>query len=219
MLDRDAVGAVLFDLDGTLMDTDDQTVERLAARLQRLGCPRPYRIARSVVMAAETPLNLLMTLLDVVGLDAPLMRQIGRLRGSCQLSTGPDLHIVPGVKEMLTQLNRRYRLAVVTTRGSDDAEAFLAQHGLRDLFDAIVTRESTGRLKPHGDPVRHAARLLDVPVDRCVMVGDTTVDVASARRAGARAVAVLCGFGERRELEGAGAQVVLEHTAELPSVL
>ncbi|MBL7063321.1 MAG: HAD family hydrolase, partial [Anaerolineae bacterium] len=90
---------------------------------------------------------------------------------------------------------------------------------LRDLFDALVTRESTWRLKPHPAPVRHAARLLGVPVEQCAMVGDTTVDVKSARRAGAWAVGVLCGFGEREELERASAHVVLEHTAQLTSLL
>jgi phosphoglycolate phosphatase-like HAD superfamily hydrolase len=45
------------------------------------------------------------------------------------------------------------------------------------------------------------------------------MDVKSARRAGARAVAVLCGFGERRELEGAGADAVLDHVSDLSTVL
>jgi phosphoglycolate phosphatase len=67
--------------------------------------------------------------------------------------------------------------------------------------------------------VRHAAKQLGVPVERCVMVGDTTVDVKSARRAGAGAVAVLCGFGEREELERAGAHVILEHTSQLTLLL
>jgi phosphoglycolate phosphatase len=67
--------------------------------------------------------------------------------------------------------------------------------------------------------VRYAAKQLGVSVERCVMVGDTTVDVRSARRAGAQAVAVLCGFGERDELERAGAHVILEHTSQLASLL
>jgi phosphoglycolate phosphatase-like HAD superfamily hydrolase len=110
-------------------------------------------------------------------------------------------------------------LAVVTTRGVGDTEAFLEQHNLRPIFETLVTRESTWRLKPHPAPIRHAARQLGVPVESCVMVGDTTVDVKSARRAGAWAVAVLCGFGEREELERAGAHVVLEHTSHLSSLL
>jgi len=219
MFDKDKVGAVLFDLDGTLMDTDDQAVEALARRLRRLRWPHPHRAARRLVMASETPGNALMTLIDVLGLDAPLMGFTNWLRRSRGLRTRADFRIVAGAEKMLAELNGRYRLAVVTTRGLDEAETFLTQYGLRDLFDALVTRESTRRLKPHPAPVRHAARLLGVPVEQCAMVGDTTVDVKSARRAGAWAVGVLCGFGERKELERASAHVVLEHTAQLTSLL
>lgn len=219
MLDKNQVKAILFDLDGTLMDTDDQAVEKLAHRLEQLHWPHPSQAARRLVMAAETPGNALMTLIDILGLDGPLASftdQLHRWRG---LRGQADLRLVAGADEMLAALKEHYRLAVVTTRGQRDARAFLEQHGLSSFFDALVTRESTWRLKPHPDPIRHAAQLLDVDVEQCVMVGDTPVDVKSARRAGAWAVAVLCGFGERRELERAGAHVVLEHTSHLPSLL
>ena len=219
MLDRDMVDAVLFDLDGTLMDTDDQAVEKLAHRLQRLRWPRPHRAARRFVMTAETPGNALMTLVDVLGLDTPLAAftdQLHRWRG---LRARANFRIIADAEKMLAELRGRYRLAVVTTRGLNDTEAFLGQYDLRDIFDALVTRESTWRLKPHPAPVRRAAQLLEVPVERCAMVGDTTVDVKSARRAGAWAVAVLCGFGEREELELAGAHVILEHTSHFSSLL
>jgi phosphoglycolate phosphatase-like HAD superfamily hydrolase len=219
MLDRDKVEAVLFDLDGTLMDTDDQAVEKLEHRLQRLHWPHPRRTARRLIMASETPGNALMTLIDVVGLDGPLMGFTDRLRRWRGLHTQPDFRIIAGAKEMLTALKGRYRLAVVTTRSRSEAQAFLDQHGLHGVFELLVTRESTWRLKPHPAPILHAAQRLGVPVERCVMVGDTTVDVRSARRAGAWAVAALCGFGEREELERAGAHVILEHTARLASTL
>jgi len=219
MLDKDQVEAVLFDLDGTLMDTDDQAVEALARWLQRLHWPNPERTARRLIMAAETPANTLVTLIDVMGLDAPLAAFAGWLRRVLGLPKRTDFRIVAGVKEMLVVLHGRYRLAIVTTRSRADTQAFLDQYDLRDLFQALVTRESTWRLKPHPAPIWRAARLLGVPAERCVMVGDTTVDVKSARRALAWAVAVLCGFGEREELERAGAHVILEHTSQLSSLL
>ena len=219
MLDKDQVKAVLFDLDGTLMDTDDQAVEKLAHRLQRLRWPRPDQTARRLIMASETPGNILITLLDILGLDAPLMGFTNRLRRWRGLHTQADFRIVADAQEMLTTMNGRYRLAVVTTRGQAEAKAFLDQHDLHGTFEILVTRESTWRLKPHPAPIRHAAQLLGVPVESCVMVGDTTVDVRSARRAGAWAVAVLCGFGEQKELERAGAHVILEHTSHLSSLL
>lgn len=213
------VDAVLFDLDGTLMDTDDQLVESVALRLQRLGWPWLYRRARGLVMALETPANVLMTALDAVGLDAPMLgiwRWLRSLRGA---SREPHFPLMEGAREMLLELGERYRLAVVTTRGRDDAEFFLNQHDLAGVFDLLVTREDTWRLKPHPAPIERAAEELGVPPERCAMVGDTTVDVKSARRAGAWSVAVLCGFGERGELERSGADVILEHVSNLTSRL
>jgi phosphoglycolate phosphatase len=218
MIDRDKVQAILFDLDGTLMDTDDQAVEKLAHRLQRLRLPRPHQFARRLIMASETPGNLLMTLLDVLGLDAPTMAFTNRLRRWRGLHTY-DFRIMADTREMLTKMNEHYQLAVVTTRGQVETKAFLDQYNLHNIFETLVTRESTWRLKPHPAPIRHAAQLLGVPVENCVMVGDTTVDVKSARRARAWAVAVLCGFGERKELERTGAHVILEHTSQLSSLL
>jgi phosphoglycolate phosphatase len=218
-LNKDLVEAVLFDLDGTLMETDDQAVEALARRLARLGWRDPMKAARHVIMASETPGNTLMTALDILGLDGPLMGftdQLRRWRGLC---TQSNYRMIDGGAEMLAALHESYRLAVVSTRGLCEAGGFLAQYNLRHFFDAVVTRESTWRLKPHPAPIRHAAQLLDVPVERCVMVGDTTVDVKAARRAGAWAVAALCGFGTRDELERAGAHVILEHTSHLVSLL
>ena len=217
MLDWDKVQAILFDLDGTLMDTDDQVVEKLAHRLRRLHWPHPHRAARRLIMAAETPVNALMTLLDALGLDAPLMAFADRLHRWRKPHQRTDFRMMANVHDLLNALHENYRLAVVTTRSKRDAQTFLEQHDLHDTFEILVTRESTWRLKPHPAPIRHAAQSLGVPVEHCLMVGDTTVDVKSARRAGAQAVAVLCGLGERKELERAGAHVILEHTSHLSS--
>jgi beta-phosphoglucomutase-like phosphatase (HAD superfamily) len=219
VLGRDTVDAVLFDLDGTLMDTDDQAVAALARRLRKMRWPHPDQTARRVIMATETPGNLLLTLADTVGLDAPLTALSGRLCHWRGLRAPGNFDIIDGIEGMLAELDGRYCMAVVTTRDLCSAEAFLTQYNLGACFDAVVTSESTRRLKPHPAPIRHAARLLGVQSERCVMVGDTTVDIKAARRAGAWAVGVLCGFGEREELERAGAHAVLDHTAELTSLV
>lgn len=219
VLNPSAVDGFLFDLDGTLLDSDDQAVEALARGLRRLGFVDPYVAARRLVMALETPGNAVMTALDALGLDAALSavrRWVKRLGGVRQRS---EFLLVGESDQALHLLSQRYRLAVVTTRGREDAEAFLEQFDLRSLFEVIVTRESTWRIKPHPQPVLHATELLDLPPERCVMVGDTVMDIRAARRAGAWAVAVLCGFGERDELERAGAHLVLPSPSELPHAL
>ncbi|MBN1177583.1 MAG: HAD family hydrolase [Anaerolineae bacterium] len=213
-MDSSSIDAFLFDLDGTLLDSDDQSVRSLARRIRFLR--DPHSTARRLVMAAETPGNALMTLVDILGLDGPLMGFTNRLHHWRGLRSPSNFLMVPETAPALHALARRYRLAVVTTRGRRHAAAFLAQFDLTPLFEVLVTRESTWRLKPHPAPVRHAAQALGLPPERCAMVGDTTVDVRSARRAGAWAVAVLCGFGGQRELERAGAHLILPSPAHLP---
>jgi phosphoglycolate phosphatase-like HAD superfamily hydrolase len=219
MLDPTTFDALLFDLDGTLLDSDDQAVEALARWMARLGFRDPHRAARWLVMALETPGNGFVTALDILGLDAPLAGLTDRLRRWRGLRTPVNFRLVDEVDQALRALSGRYRLAVVTTRGRRDADAFLERFGLSGIFEAVVTRESTWRLKPHPEPIRYAARLLGLPPERCAMVGDTTVDIRAARRAGAWAVAVLCGFGQREELERAGAHLILPSPAHLPSAL
>jgi phosphoglycolate phosphatase-like HAD superfamily hydrolase len=91
------------------------------------------------------------------------------------------------------------------------------QQDLGDLFQVIVGREDTWRIKPNPSPIQHAAEQLGVPVERCLMVGDTTVDILAARAAGAWAIGVLCGFGQEGELKRTGASLVLKSTSELGS--
>jgi phosphoglycolate phosphatase len=169
-------------------------------------------------MWAETPGNFLMTLFDAIGLDDNVFALGDALRRRRGLYPRPNLPLMPGVGIVLHALADRYRLAIVTTRSRRDAEAFLAQHNLAHVFDLVVTRESTRRLKPHPLPIRYATQRLGLLPHRCVMVGDTTTDVRSARAAGAWAVAVLSGFGEQDELERAGAHLVLESVAEMAEI-
>jgi len=219
-LDR-IIEAILFDLDGTLMDTDDQAVASLArylAPLSAFSFINPTSLARRLVMWAETPGNALMTFFDAIGLDDNIFAVGDTLRRWRGLHPRARLPVIPGADSTLHELSQRFRLAVVTTRGHRDAEAFLAQHNLAHLFELVVTRESTHRLKPHPEPVRFAAEKLRVSPTRCVMVGDTVADVRSARAAGAWAVAILSGFGERDELERAGAHLVLESVSQLEEI-
>lgn len=83
----------------------------------------------------------------------------------------------------------------------------------------VVSALSAERIKPHPAPVLYAAEALGLPVENCVMVGDTTVDIRAGRHARAQTVGVLCGFGERDELERAGADAVIDSTAQLGELL
>jgi predicted PurR-regulated permease PerM/phosphoglycolate phosphatase-like HAD superfamily hydrolase len=217
------IDAILLDLDGTLVETDDDAVEILARRLRPLRwlLPRrdPARAARHLVMAFEGPANSFLTFLDRLGLDDNFLDMGDRLRGMRGLYTPLNFRPVAGVIDTLHDLSRRYHLAIVTSRSRSHAETFLSQQKLAELFEVVVGREDTWRIKPHPSPVLHAAEQLGLPVERCLVVGDTTLDIRAAKAAGARAVGVLCGFGQVDELERAGADLILPTTSALNELL
>lgn len=213
------IRAVLFDLDGTLIESDDRWVDKIAARLAFLH--HVWRradlvaLARWIVMTAETPSNYFLSAVEHLGLKTSFFGLTDRLRRARGLATQERSATVEGSLELLETLHGSYRLAVVTTRARAEALAFLAHSGLEAYFEAVVTRQDVLRMKPHPEPIRKAAKLLDVTPDVCLMIGDTTNDVLAARRAGAYAIGVLSGFGTRRELERAGADLIMERAGEL----
>jgi len=205
--------AILLDLDGTLIETDNRWVALLASKLTWLARALPrldvQALARRIVMAIETPANYVMSALEHLGLGSGFFGLADRVRRAKGLATREASELVPGSRRLLSELEGRVKLAVVTTRAHPEATAFVEQAELSDCFQAIVTRQDVLRMKPHPEPIRKAAALLGVSPEACAMVGDTTADVKAAKRAGAFAVAVLSGFGLHAELERAGADLVL----------
>lgn len=211
-----SIEAILFDLDGTLIDTDDTLIARWEQWLGRLAWLFPQRdphpFLRRALQWAETPGNAFVSALDALYLDRVLhgfSEWLYRARG---LATPSTVAPIAGVDRLLSALASTYPLALVTTRVHRQAEALLAAANLPPVFQVIIGGLDTTRMKPHPAPILRAAELLGVSPERCLMVGDTTVDIRAARAAGAWAVGVLCGFGQRDELERAGAHLILETT-------
>jgi len=222
-IDLGAIEAILFDLDGTLVETDNRWARQLSERLaflrrlnRRLDTDR---LGRDIVMAMETPSNYIVSIAERLGLGRSIYGLADRIRRSKGLATRNTSVLVEGTHELLGSLDGRFRLAIVTTRARPEALSFLTQQALERYFPVIVTRLDVWRMKPHPAPIQRAAQLLGVGISRCLMVGDTTVDILAARRAGAVAVGVLSGFGEREELWRAGAHLVLGSAVELLSYL
>lgn len=222
-LENSRIQAICFDVDGTLWDSDDELVRRLSEFLKPVSPlllkRDPLLAARRLVMALETPGNLVHNLRFQSRLISRLIEFGGRTN-ALQIDGTPSPHLlVKGVTEMLTALALRWPLAVVSARPEKSTLEFLTHHDLMDFFKVVVTSQTCRRTKPHPDPVIFAAERMGAAPQNCLMVGDTTVDIISGRRAGAQTAGVLCGFGEENELCHAGADLILESTADLLQIL
>ncbi len=233
-LDLSRIRALCFDVDGTLADTDDHFVQRLAALFDLLPLVsgrRAERLARQMVMAATRPVNAAYGWLDRIGLDAPLYQarrrfaaRRARLRDPAHTRNPEAADEVPhemmaGVKEMLQKLSARYPMSTISTGSAARVEAFLTHYDVRTCFRAVVTAQTTPRMKPHPDGLLFAARTMGVPPEACLMIGDTAVDIRTGVAAGAQTVGVLCGFGTEAELVRAGADLILATTSDVLAVL
>lgn len=212
------VRALLFDVDGTLSDTDNVLTARIATAIPAGLVRDRRRAARALVMSMEGPANAALGLADRLGLDDEMVAVLDwayRHRGHSRARH----RLIAGVDELLAGLQGHYPMAVVSARDERSTLRFLDEHALRGYFSIIVTALSAERTKPYPDPILLAAAHCGVTANSCLMIGDTTVDMIAARRAGAQAIGVLCGFGRRGELARTGAQEVLDSTPDLQEYL
>lgn len=217
-LDSSRIKALCFDVDGTLSDTDDLYKQKLLRFFPKFLFRNPDHSARRFVMWAEAPGNALLGIADTLGIDDEMTAVIDWMSRHRKQSSKEFL-LVPGVDGMLAHLKGKYPMSVVSARDEKGTMRFLEQFDLMKYFDAIVTGLSAEHTKPYPDPVLLAARKMDVKPEACLMIGDTTVDMRAGKSAGAQAVGVLCGFGEKDELLRFGADLILETTSDLAAVL
>ncbi len=213
-IDPARVQAVLFDVDGTLRDTDDEVVTKVVGLLRPVvGSARAARLGRAIVMGVEGPTQLVLGLADRLSLDGPLNRLID------YASPRGATHLVPGAGEAVAALAGRLPMGIVSAGPARAVDRFLDEHGLRGAMGVVVTGQTYARTKPHPMPVIEAARALGVAPDAALMVGDTTVDIKAGQRAGAQTLGVLTGFGRRQDLAHVHADDIVASLAVLPVVL
>lgn len=202
---------VVFDLDGTLLDSLKTTFLALDhAASPRLG--RPLEINDLVHMLQHTDAEILKMLLDEGSFDAALADYLDFYRSE-------EGRIAPfdGIEELLRDLrSASVPLAVVTNRGRRSLDILLGQSGLADLLPVAVAADDGFGRKPAADIVRYAARRLGVGLEGGLMVGDGPDDVRCGRRAGMVTVTTRwCGLIPIEQIEKARPDHLVETVGKL----
>jgi HAD superfamily hydrolase (TIGR01509 family) len=207
--------ALLFDLDGTLVDSVYQHVLAWQETLGEAGIDLSvWRIHRRIGMSGGLLVN---ALLRETGrrMTADEVARLQRRHAEAYVRRAAQVRPLPGARELLTHLsNVGAPWAIATSGGAGTARPALALLGLGP--DApVVTRDQVERAKPDPDLFIAAAARLGVQVSASVVVGDSVWDLLAARRAGALGVGVLSGGYGQDELERAGAYRVYQDPADL----
>ncbi|MBQ6686318.1 MAG: HAD-IA family hydrolase [Firmicutes bacterium] len=178
------ITTILFDYDGTLMDTDDIIID---------AWQYTYRKMTGEELAVETILK---------DFGEALRDTMSKYFSGDQLEEAIEIHRVfqtdtylekirmfPGTLELIHELKERgYRVAVVTSRRKPTTVMGLEKFELMDVLDCIVTADETEKHKPDPEPVLFALKSLNCQPEEAIMVGDTVMDMGCGRAAGVKTV-------------------------------
>ena len=178
---------IVFDWDGTLMDSTAAIVKSIQAAAQDLSLPVPDKKTAAFVIGLGLPEAMQTVLPNLEPKYYPQM--IERYRRH-YLEKSQELTLFDDVREMLEDLsNKGYRLAVATGKSRAGLNRALSETGLTAMFEATRCADET-HSKPHPAMLHELADELFEEIGRTVMIGDTTHDLQMAKNAGASGVAV-----------------------------
>jgi HAD superfamily hydrolase (TIGR01509 family) len=207
------IDAVLLDIDGTLLYSNDQHARAFVLAAEEMGVAHPgfEAVRRMIGMGGDK----LVPRAFGFDLESPRGREIDERKGRIFRSLfGPELRPTEGTRAFVERLKvDGLRVVVATSAGGEDLSLLLGRAGVEDLIDDCTSSSDVEESKPAPDLVHAAVDLAGVPADRCVMIGDTPYDVEAATRAGVRILGVRTGGWSTEEL--AGSVAVYDHPAAI----
>jgi HAD superfamily hydrolase (TIGR01509 family) len=196
------VKAVLFDVDGTLVDSNDAHARAWVKAFEEHGAKvDPIEVRRSIGMGGDK----LMPAVSGIAEESPIGTKIAERRGEIfKREFLPSLRAFPGAGKLVEAITRRGLIAVAASSAQDDElKPLLEVAGAQSLMDATTSSDDADESKPAPDIVHAALRRARVQPSEAVMIGDTPYDVAAARSAGVRIIAFRCGGWLDPDLVGA----------------
>ncbi|MDI9569871.1 MAG: HAD family hydrolase [Pseudomonadota bacterium] len=211
--------AVVFDFDGTIagLTIDFAEMRRRVLEHLRGSGVNPDGLARLYVLemiaAGKERIGRFFP-----GKETKYEREALALVREMEVSAAQSGHLFSGIRDALSQLRSQGRRTAVVTRNC--REAVTAVFPDIDAFmDVVMTRDDTPLVKPHPVHLHRALAALASPAPAAAMVGDHGMDMILARDVGVLAIGVLTGHDTARELEAAGAEVILPSASELVGFL
>jgi HAD superfamily hydrolase (TIGR01509 family) len=218
----ESVKAIIFDMDGTLIDSIDLyhaligdimgslgMEMTLSRELLFEGLSRGRRLSDMIFSSHVTDRERIVGRFNTMAFEA--FREIFS-RGEVELIDGVD-----GLFEELRQ--REFSLAIATSSMTEIVVPFLKAKNLHSYFDCVIGRTEVPRLKPFPDALLKCVETLSVKPRESVYVGDSVIDIQAGKAAGMGTIGVLTGASDLNYLKAEGPDVILESVGDLLTVL
>lgn len=186
--------AILFDLDGTLVDTAPDLAFALNSLLEEQGKPTlPYETIRPI--ASNGAGGLLELGFGVSGNDDHLPALRDRLLAIYQDNISRESKLFEGMNEVLFALEQaNITWGIITNKPAFLTDPLVKALALHHRARCVVSGDTTAFSKPHPAPMMHACELINVPPEQCIYIGDAARDIEAGKNANMRTVAALYGY-------------------------
>lgn len=212
------MNTIIFDFDGTLVDTRESIVSTMSKTSLRLGCGK---IDSSVVISTiGLPLKESIRRATCIENEEQLDNAVALYRRIYQEDAPHTVKLYPGVRKTLEELFAgKYKLAVATSRGKDSLIQMLEVLGIRHLFLLLKADEDVSAKKPAPDMVLSILSDFDCSPTDAIVIGDTAFDIEMGKRAGVQTCGVTYGNHSREQLVAAGADFTVDSFTEIKTLL
>ncbi len=208
--------ALLFDLDGTLIDSEDGIVDSLQHALRAMGQPAMTREA--IIPLIGPPL--LDTFRTMFGEESLAVQAVAEYKRHYDAAGWHLFRIYDGIEAAVRGLHAHgHRLAVATSKTERFARRIIAELPFGECFANVTGTSEDGRLRYKADLIAEAMRRGGIATGGAVMIGDRRMDIEGARAHGLGSLGVLWGFGDAPELQSAGATRLVQTPADLPAAV
>jgi len=218
------VGAVIFDLDGTLIDSIDIYFTIVEKALERLNLPP---VSRNKILAAAESVDFNWELIlpqEALGRkDKIIDKAWGVINEIAPRMFEDQMELIQGADTIVENLSSNgLKIGLVTSSQKQYLEIKmqpLKQAGVEELFEVIITTDDVLKRKPAPDPLITCAQQLDMRPGNCVYIGDTATDIKAGKAAGMRTIGVLTGFDDHAILEKEKPDAIMKSVRNLLEVI
>ena len=215
-----STSALVFDLDGTLVDSAPDLCHAINTILRENGCA-PLPLEQVIPMVGDGVATLLRRALTAAGVaftEESIKPLVAHFQDVYFQALCVDTKPYPGVVDTLKTLQAAgWKMAVCTNKPQRHSVRLLEDIGLAPFFSAVFGGDAAPVRKPDPGHVLATLQALGCSPERAVMIGDSNNDIYAGRDAGARTIAFSYGYGA--SLDSASADAVLDHFADLPKTL
>ncbi len=189
---------ILFDLDGTLLDSTEAILLSFEDSYADFDLQAPKR--EKIKLLIGHPLDFMY---EHLGVEKDRVWDfVDRYKFHYRQRSKKMTYFLPGAKEAIIEASKFARLGVVTTKTGSYSIELLKHMGVMDYFEVLIGREDVINPKPHPEPILKALHQMNVTnCNKIWMIGDTCLDMVSAKGANIKAIGVCCGYGALKDLE------------------